>query len=316
MPKLVLNHGTAQAWEYELKPGINSVGRNPANDFRIEEGSVSVFHAQIILDGRSVTVKDLGSTNGTFISRSQVREGFLNPGQILQLGRVELMFVSEAPAPAGKSAGFAPTIALPQVSGMNVVRPVPMPANAPKPAPVPMPASAASAASVASPPPAQPVVHNPPPVAQSAQAMATVPAPAEPAASYPADRRTSESAADAGLLFRCLALGFGGMLLAGVLWITFAALSGTSPAPYASVLAGLFCGLALMVARDGRRGVTFSLMATGFCLLAVFAGEAGQVFSLHAATFSIYTLAGLLVGLILAWRLGGGALAGAARSAR
>ena len=79
MPKLVLNAGTAQARGFELKPGSNYVGRAFSNDFKIEDPSVSSNHAQIVVDGDVITLKDLGSTNGTFINRSQVREGFLQP---------------------------------------------------------------------------------------------------------------------------------------------------------------------------------------------------------------------------------------------
>jgi hypothetical protein len=96
MPRLVLHAGTPQARGFELKPGSNYVGRGFANDLHIEDPSVSSNHARIIVEGEVITVKDLGSTNGTFIDRSQVMEGFLQPGQLLQLGGVELLLETEA----------------------------------------------------------------------------------------------------------------------------------------------------------------------------------------------------------------------------
>ncbi|MDB6122439.1 MAG: domain containing protein, partial [Pedosphaera sp.] len=59
MPRLVINPGTPQARELPLKPGVNYVGRGFANDLKIEDGSVSTSHCQIMVDGNQVIVKDL-----------------------------------------------------------------------------------------------------------------------------------------------------------------------------------------------------------------------------------------------------------------
>src|SRR5690242_232124 len=112
MPKLVLNPGTPQAREFELQPGRNYIGRGFTNDFRIEDASVSVSHVQLILNGNSVAVKDLGSTNGTFIDRAPIKEAYLQPGQKLQLGGVEMLFAGDLAA-STVAAGIAPTLALP-----------------------------------------------------------------------------------------------------------------------------------------------------------------------------------------------------------
>ena len=50
-----------------------------------------------------MVVKDLGSTNGTFIGGERVTtEVVLKPGQILRLGQVEMRLETGAPVPAGK----------------------------------------------------------------------------------------------------------------------------------------------------------------------------------------------------------------------
>ncbi len=74
----------------ELRPGLNRIGRNPTNDFRVPEASVSSFHCEISLEQRTVSVRDLGSTNGTFVSGVRIRESLLTTGQILKLGSAEL----------------------------------------------------------------------------------------------------------------------------------------------------------------------------------------------------------------------------------
>src|SRR6476619_2081252 len=100
MPRLVINPGTASVWEVQLRPGINSLGRGFANDFKLDHGSVSTSHCQITLEGARATIKDLGSTNGTFVNRAPVMEAVLESGQTVHLGAVQLLFEADVPAGA------------------------------------------------------------------------------------------------------------------------------------------------------------------------------------------------------------------------
>lgn len=79
----------SRRWSIELRPGLNRIGRNPTNDFRVPEASVSSFHCEISLEKKIITVRDVGSTNGTFVSGTRVRESLLATGQILKLGSAE-----------------------------------------------------------------------------------------------------------------------------------------------------------------------------------------------------------------------------------
>jgi hypothetical protein len=117
MPKLVIQSGTSQARDFKLKPGSNYLGRGSGNDFQIEDQSVSGSHAQVFVDGDLIVVKDLGSTNGTYINHSQVKEGFLQPGQALRLGAVEMVFEADAPANAPTTAGVVSPPVPPRVGG-------------------------------------------------------------------------------------------------------------------------------------------------------------------------------------------------------
>jgi pSer/pThr/pTyr-binding forkhead associated (FHA) protein len=99
----VLSEGfTGQS--YELKVDKTTVGRVEDNTFQIPQSSVSSHHCEILLKGTDVVVKDLNSTNGTFINNQQLSgggEGVLKVGQILRLGQVEIRLDSEnAPAPS------------------------------------------------------------------------------------------------------------------------------------------------------------------------------------------------------------------------
>jgi len=82
--------GTTHPGEIELDEGLTSLGRNPTNDFRIPDATVSSFHCELIVTDESVLVRDLNSTNGTFIDGEPVTEALLEPGQVLKLGNAEL----------------------------------------------------------------------------------------------------------------------------------------------------------------------------------------------------------------------------------
>jgi len=100
MAKLVLLSAGMTGRTHELKVDKTTIGRVEDNTFPIAEPSVSSHHCEILLKGNEVTVKDLGSTNGTFIAGEKVTEAVLKPGQILRLGQIEMRLETEATAPA------------------------------------------------------------------------------------------------------------------------------------------------------------------------------------------------------------------------
>jgi hypothetical protein len=99
MPRLTVNPDSSAAWEIELKPGSNSLGRSAENDFSIEHPSVSSAHCVVTVTDAGVRIKDLGSINGTFVDDTLMEEAALSPGQIIRLGDVVLRFESSAANP-------------------------------------------------------------------------------------------------------------------------------------------------------------------------------------------------------------------------
>ena len=95
MPKLTIKSGQFAGKEFELQPGLNSVGRGPENSISIPEPSVSTFHCELNLADIGLAVHDLNSTNGTFINKQPVSKGMLQTGDVLTLGDVE--FTAELP---------------------------------------------------------------------------------------------------------------------------------------------------------------------------------------------------------------------------
>ncbi|MBI5387480.1 MAG: FHA domain-containing protein [Verrucomicrobia bacterium] len=92
-PTLRLTTEDGQVRDFVLRPGANSFGRRDTNDYLIDDASVSGRHCEVTWNGESVQVRDLGSTNGTFIDGRQVTESTLAPGQVLRLGSVDLCFL-------------------------------------------------------------------------------------------------------------------------------------------------------------------------------------------------------------------------------
>ena len=113
MAKLVVLNEGLTGQSYELKVEKTTVGRVEDNAFHIPQGSISSHHCEIWLRGNDIVVKDLNSTNGTFVNGQQVTtEAVLKPGQTLRLGQVELRLETGTPgepnAPAPSAAPSSP----------------------------------------------------------------------------------------------------------------------------------------------------------------------------------------------------------------
>jgi pSer/pThr/pTyr-binding forkhead associated (FHA) protein len=111
MAKLVVQTESLKGLTHELKVERTTVGRVEDNTFQIAEPSVSSHHAEILLKGSDVVIKDLNSTNGTFINGERITEATLKPGQTLRLGNVDLKL--DGPASASKKQLDA-TMVIPQ----------------------------------------------------------------------------------------------------------------------------------------------------------------------------------------------------------
>jgi len=76
---------------FRLPPGtVKTIGRSPGAEFIVEAPLVSRLHCQITSTADSLHVKDLGSTNGTFVNGKRVTTSPLHEGDRLTVGRVEL----------------------------------------------------------------------------------------------------------------------------------------------------------------------------------------------------------------------------------
>jgi general secretion pathway protein A len=109
-----------------LHVGRLIVGRTPDNDVQIDSRFISRHHCQVITSTHSCVVEDLNSTNGTFVKSNRVRRHYLNDGDVVTIGKHELIYVDERAARArGTLTDTVPGINSPQVPPELVPHPIP-----------------------------------------------------------------------------------------------------------------------------------------------------------------------------------------------
>ncbi|GIU84607.1 MAG: hypothetical protein KatS3mg008_1382 [Acidimicrobiales bacterium] len=75
-----------------LGPGIAMLGRAEDADVRITDPKVSRRHAEISLRRDRYLLRDLGSTNGTFLNGRRIDQSALVDGDVIRLGDSEILF--------------------------------------------------------------------------------------------------------------------------------------------------------------------------------------------------------------------------------
>ena len=82
-----------QLHEYELSAGLTVVGRAPTCNLTIDDALLSREHAAVRLDGDRVTVRDLGSRNGTSVNGQPIVDDVeLKDGDRVRIGTTEMVF--------------------------------------------------------------------------------------------------------------------------------------------------------------------------------------------------------------------------------
>lgn len=78
---------------FPIRPGLAYVGRSPGNDIVIADSTISQRHASIEYSRNGVFLKDLGSTNGTYVAGQQIKERWLSVQDSIQFGGVHCLFI-------------------------------------------------------------------------------------------------------------------------------------------------------------------------------------------------------------------------------
>ncbi len=206
MFKLLMDDGT----EYELTAETTVIGRTQGDIQLTEDQRASRRHSELLVRDDRLHVRDLGSTNGTFVNGRRIaEEEQVGIGDIIQVGATRFTVVMDVPEdatvamshgvasePPPDATRVAPVVEPPAPEPEAPAQAPEAPAAPPPPTPPPAPpgAPAGPPPSPAGPPPA-PAAPEPP----GAQAPAPPPAPVERKASEthpPATssaRRTAQS---------------------------------------------------------------------------------------------------------------------------
>ena len=146
MAKLILSMDGLVLKEITLTKERTTIGRKPHNDIQIDNLAVSGEHAVIVTILNDSFLEDLGSTNGTLVNGQPIKKHFLQPNDVIELGKYKLKYINEVPK-AAAAADFEKTM---------VLRPGTMPRPAPAAAPAPAPAAAQATAAMPAAAPAAP----------------------------------------------------------------------------------------------------------------------------------------------------------------
>ena len=84
--------GPARTWELPLMSDGVTIGRQAGNDIVLDLAKVSRHHARIERQGNTFVIRDLASTNGTWIAGQRIVEHPLADGVMVRIGEAQLVF--------------------------------------------------------------------------------------------------------------------------------------------------------------------------------------------------------------------------------
>jgi DNA-binding NtrC family response regulator len=90
--KLVVTKGAQRGTEFVIGGDVIRVGKASENDLVIADETVSRVHFEIVRDGKGYLVRDLNSTNGTFLDGAEIKEAYIRAGSVVGAGAIELKF--------------------------------------------------------------------------------------------------------------------------------------------------------------------------------------------------------------------------------
>jgi CRP-like cAMP-binding protein/Pyruvate/2-oxoacid:ferredoxin oxidoreductase delta subunit len=94
LPRLKLINGPRAGSFLQLRYPSTSFGRGADNDYRFADDTLmSRAQASIECEGNRFLLRDLNSTNGTLVNGNPVTESELRPGDVVEMGEIQLEFV-------------------------------------------------------------------------------------------------------------------------------------------------------------------------------------------------------------------------------
>ncbi len=90
--RFIVTKGRDNGKEMVLQAPLVTIGTLPENSLVLTDPTVSRKHASVEETAGGYVLRDLGSTNGTFLDSVRVREGYIQAGSVIRLGQTEMVF--------------------------------------------------------------------------------------------------------------------------------------------------------------------------------------------------------------------------------
>jgi hypothetical protein len=100
LARVIVAHAGEHVEERPLRLGRLIIGRTVDNDVQIDSKFISRHHCQIVTNPDGSVLEDLNSTNGVYVKSKRVRKHHLNDGDVIVLGKHEIMYLDERSARA------------------------------------------------------------------------------------------------------------------------------------------------------------------------------------------------------------------------
>ena len=111
---------------FELRGGSTLVvGRALNSDIPVFDPTISRRHAEVTCEPAGVLVRDLGSSNGTFINGVKVETARVTPGDVVTFGKVAFRLKESATTPVDQRAAQTPVDAPAPKGSATIVRQLP-----------------------------------------------------------------------------------------------------------------------------------------------------------------------------------------------
>jgi pSer/pThr/pTyr-binding forkhead associated (FHA) protein len=93
---LVVKRGPEAGSRFDLDREVTRAGRHPESEIFLDDITVSRRHAEFRRGPDGVTVRDVGSLNGTYVNHERIEDAKLASGDEVQIGKFKLVYLAAA----------------------------------------------------------------------------------------------------------------------------------------------------------------------------------------------------------------------------
>src|SRR5690349_21335294 len=93
--RLTVEHGPGAGRAFSLERALVRIGTAADNDVPLDDEFMSTHHAELELGEEGFLLRDLRSTNGTWLGGFRIREAYVAPGALVGLGKTALRLAAD-----------------------------------------------------------------------------------------------------------------------------------------------------------------------------------------------------------------------------